>query len=1144
MVMARCGPARARWLVAVAAVAACGGADEPQGGRDDTAAESAPASSPSPCAASAGDELGAERMARTCGSRVEIESDRTEYQAVYVEPSGSRTIEAAIAPQRARRLDGRWGPIDTTLQRVGDLLAPVATAANVRFSTGGAGPFVTLTREGHSFALSWPAPLPAPTVSGDSATYAEVLPDVDLVVKATETGFTHLLVVKSARAAANPMVRRAKYRIGGDATLTATPGGGLIAEAGGVRVASADPPVMWDTENAIGVRLRTVSGAAGESARTARVGNAIADGHIVLAPDLAMLTDPDVRFPVVIDPLYVAGQNQWAYASADNQNGPTTDSTIAAGDPSPAAACLRVGNDPDTTHQYRSFMRFAVGAVAGKQILSAKIAGRVDHTWKCGSNRPTYFYRSAAIGATPRQAWPGPALQLLLGNNNVHANEASCGEPNMPFEVSTATLINDLQASANAGASSYFIAISAGENTGGLNETNTERWMRYFLNDFKLNITYNTKPATPDSLTVDGKACASSANRPFVKTTTPTLRAHVTDADGDTLNVWFAWAKWNGSAFVDQPGGGVQASVPNGGIALFNVTGNVDGGIYTFRSQSDDGASHNPYLVSDVTNMPGNCEWQVDVAPPAVPTVSSDIYEEGAAGCGGAGCGAVGRTGRFTLSSSPDTKAFLWGWSDPPTTPVTPSTLGGSVAIDWTPASSGPRTLFVRAIDRAGNESNRSYQFVVAAQFTALARWRFDDAVGTTALVDDTGNPNQLALISGTLGAPGRIVPGLDGAPRTVMRADGTGDAAATAGPVLADTSQSFSVAAWVKLTEGSATRHVISQGGDNPAFMLEYSLGTGVWKLTAPSADGASFPGPAAASVPRLDTWTHLAGSYDAAAHEMRIYVNGALETVATGITVRAAGGPLRIGHLWAGSLAEVQLWNRVISAVEVFDLSDPIQVGSVGEWHMDEVGPGPAFDASSLAHDLTFYNGAVIPPVGSGQTGTGLRLDGVDDYAAPDGQVLHTDQSFTVSAWVRPTSAVGQQTFVSQGSAGSVGGFSLKYGDDSGGVWKIRMYASPSDTDLAHTTFASAPAVGVTTAYHHLVGVFDAQRRELRLHVDGVLKATAAMNPAWQPWDATGPLLLGRHHNTGSGSEFTAGDIDEIRVYQGAVADVTRIP
>jgi hypothetical protein len=371
------------------------------------------------------------------------------------------------------------------------------------------------------------------------------------------------------------------------------------------------------------------------------------------------------------------------------------------------------------------------------------------------------------------------------------------------------------------------------------------------------------------------------------------------------------------------------------------------------------------------------------------------------------------------------------------------------------------------------------------------------------------------------------------------MQVGGAGDGA-TAGPVLGDTSQSFSVAAWVKLSNGSVTRRVFSQG-TSPAFLLEYSKGAGVWKLTAPSADGTSFPGAIAASPPRLGAWTHLTGTYDATAHEMRLYVNGALDGVATGITVRNVSGGVLVGHNWAGALAELQVWNRALSASEVFAISDPIQVGNVGEWHMDEVGPGPAFDASSLAHDLTFFGGAVIPASGAGQTGTGLRLDGVDDCAAPDGQVLHTDQSFTVSVWARPTTTAVDQTFVSQESSGQNAGFALGFSRGSGGVWKLGMSASASDT--VNLTSATAPAAA-TTVYHHLIGVFDAQKLELRLYVDGALAATAPMNPAWQPWDATGPLLIGRRHDATAAIEFTQGDLDEVRVYQGVVADVSRIP
>ncbi|HEY0479513.1 MAG TPA: LamG domain-containing protein [Kofleriaceae bacterium] len=1136
-------------IVSIAAVlAACGAPeDEATGGAGaapgiDPGASSGAAGTKPRCEASAGDDRRAQTMALACGRLVEIESARSEYSELYVDPSGSRTLVTSVVPRRARHPDGAWGAIDLTLRQVGDVVAPTATAAKVQFSSGGGGPLVTATAEGHSMTLSWPAPLPRPTLSGASATYADVLPDVDLVVTATDAGFTHALVVKTARAAANPAVRHARYRLGGDATLTTTAEGGLVAEAAGVRVASAEPALMWDTTPRSAARA-SVAGEAGVApVRTAWVASTISGGNLTLSPAAAMLDDPAARYPLVIDPPWVVGQNQWAYASADNQNGPTTDSKVASGDPSPAAPELRVGNDPDSTHQYRSFMRFSINGLAGKQILGAKIAGRVDHTWKCGSNRPTYFYRSDGINAAPRQGWPGPPLRVLLGNNNVHANEADCNEPNMGFEVSTGALINDVQAYTNAGAANYYIAISAGENTSGTNETLTDRYARYFLNEFTLQITYNTKPNTPDNLTVDGKPCASGAARPFIKTTTPTLRAHVTDADNDTLNVFYAWAQWNGSGFVDQAGG-EQDFVPNGGTAVFGITGNVDGGIYTWRAQTNDGASHNPFLVSDVTASPGNCEWQVDISPPAVPAVTGDVYKEGPTGCPGGACGGVGQTGRFTLSSSPDTQAFLWGFSDPPTNPVSPTTLGGSVDVTWTPDSSGPQTLFVRAIDRAGNESNRTYQFVVTGQSTAVARWLFDEPAGATP-GDDTGHGHALTLVKGTLGAPGRLVPGLDGQSRSAMQLDGSGDGAVTSGAVLANPGGSFSLAAWVKITDVSATHNIIAQVDSPPTFVLEHSKGDGIWKLTAPSADWTQFPGPGAISPVRAGTWTHLVGTYDAIAHEMKLYVNGALEATYPGVTVRSGSNALKIGSQgFSGSIAEVQVWGRPISAAEVFALVDPIATSNVGEWHMDEVGPGPAFDASPMAHDLTFFNGASIPASGAGHTGTGLRLDGLDDFAATSKQVLHTDQSYTVSVWAHPASSTAMQTFVSQDSMFATGGFSLKYGPDGGGLWKFRIHASATDVDGTHITFCTAPITDPTTAYHHLVGVFDAERREARLYVDGVLKMTSAMNAAWQPWDATGPLVIGRHQQ-GSTVEFTRGDVDEVHVYQGVVTDVTRIP
>src|SRR5690606_4721760 len=177
--------------------------------------------------------------------------------------------------------------------------------------------------------------------------------------------------------------------------------------------------------------------------------------------------------------------------------------------------------------------------------------------------------------------------------------------------------------------------------------------------------------------------------------------------------------------------------------------------------------------------------------------------------------------------------------------------------------------------------------------------------------------------------------------------------------------------------------------------------------------------------------------------------------------------------------------------------------------------------------------------PSAGAGQTGTGLRLDGVDDYASPDKPVIYTDQSFTVSVWVRPTVTTGYQNFAMQLSDGTQPGFIMYHGATES-EWKCKMLASPTDGSGANATLIATPATD-TSNYHHLVCVFDAQARELRLYLDGVLKASKAMNEAWQPWNATGPFVIG--HGPGP-SGFAKADIDEVRVYQGAVADVTRIP
>ncbi|MEU4499604.1 hypothetical protein AB0F96_40720 [Streptomyces sp. NPDC023998] len=74
----------------------------------------------------------------------------------------------------------------------------------VKFSGGGSGPMLSGVKDGRTLSLSWPKPLPKPTLDGNVATYPEILAGVDLQLKAEVESFSQLLVVKTAEAAQNP----------------------------------------------------------------------------------------------------------------------------------------------------------------------------------------------------------------------------------------------------------------------------------------------------------------------------------------------------------------------------------------------------------------------------------------------------------------------------------------------------------------------------------------------------------------------------------------------------------------------------------------------------------------------------------------------------------------------------------------------------------------------------------------------------------------------------------------------------------------------------------------------------------------------------------------------------------------------------
>ncbi|HEX5569051.1 MAG TPA: LamG domain-containing protein, partial [Streptomyces sp.] len=255
--------------------------------------------------------------AERSGEKVEVLSLRGESSDVHATPDGKLEAREYLRPVRTR-VKGEWKPIDTSLAKTSDgTVAPKAVTVGLEFSGGGDGPMIRMEKAGRKLALSWPGELPEPRVEGDTATYPEVLPGVDLRLGAQEDGFTQLLVVKSAEAAASPELDELRLRMAADGMeVRRTDEGGLEAVDDGAKnaVFEASTPLMWDSspgetgdEGSEGAQskilTRSGSGAggtggepgAGESGKLAPIGVEVpASGEeLVLTPDQEVLRGED-----------------------------------------------------------------------------------------------------------------------------------------------------------------------------------------------------------------------------------------------------------------------------------------------------------------------------------------------------------------------------------------------------------------------------------------------------------------------------------------------------------------------------------------------------------------------------------------------------------------------------------------------------------------------------------------------------------------------------------------------------------------------------------------------------------------------------------------------------------------------------------
>ncbi|BCL12610.1 LamG-like jellyroll fold domain-containing protein [Micromonospora sagamiensis] len=155
-----------------------------------------------------------------------------------------------------------------------------------------------------------------------------------------------------------------------------------------------------------------------------------------------------------------------------------------------------------------------------------------------------------------------------------------------------------------------------------------------------------------------------------------------------------------------------------------------------------------------------------------------------------------------------------------------------------------------------------------------------------------------------------------------------------TGGPVL-NTTQSYSVSAWVRMSNLNSSYTAVGQGGNNHgAFFLQYQKTANRWAFVSPSSDSTTPASSATATTnltPVTNTWVHLVGVFDASTKAMSLYANSVTGVSATNATPFNSVTSLSIGGVhygnggggtFAGNIDNVQVYQRAISATEVATL------------------------------------------------------------------------------------------------------------------------------------------------------------------------------------------------------------------------------
>ncbi|MDD5638928.1 MAG: LamG domain-containing protein, partial [Candidatus Pacebacteria bacterium] len=395
-----------------------------------------------------------------------------------------------------------------------------------------------------------------------------------------------------------------------------------------------------------------------------------------------------------------------------------------------------------------------------------------------------------------------------------------------------------------------------------------------------------------------------------------------------------------------------------------------------------------------------------------------------------------------------------------------------------------------------------------------VSYWSFDEATSTIAY-DNQSTNNGTLYNSPPWQSPANCVSG------SCLSFDGSNQYVNCGNDSSLNITDAITVEAWVKPfdvvqeTENFVT-HYINRYSESAFEFFSYGATLAVY-LNNYSTSITS-------SCLIANQWQHIVFTYDKslANNNLKLFRNGQQKNqVNYSQPLLTSSGSLELGKSFEGTIDEVRIYNRALSAEEIKThyQAGLDKLGLVAYWAMDENGETTAYDNQST-NNGTLVNSPTWKSGSDCISGNCLSFDGSNQYVnCGNDSSLNITDAITVEAWVKPFDVVQEtENFVTH--------YINRYSESA---FEFFSYGATLAVYLNNYSTSITSSCLIANQWQHIVFTYDKSlaNNNLKLFRNGQQKNQ--VNYSQPLLTSSGSLELGKSFE---------GTIDEVRIYNRALS------